>query len=381
MTNNVPKRPHILFLFSDTGGGHRSAAEAIIEALHLKFGETISTEMVDIFKECAPTPFDRFPELYPVMVRVPQLWGLGYRLSDGSRRVHLLERSTWPYVRRSFRSLVQQHPSDLIVSVHPLANAPMLRALGKAHPPYITVVTDLVTTHAFWYQRQADLCIVPTEEARLRAINMGLDPKQVRVIGLPVADRFCQPAGDRAALRRELNWPEKRFTALLIGGSEGMGPLEEIATAIAEARLPLSLAVVCGRNERLRERLEARSWPIPTFVYGFVREMPTFMRAADVLITKAGPGTISEALNAALPMILYNRLPGQEDGNVPYVTENGAGIWAPRVAQIVSALRYWQTNRAAYAMAQAACRTLARPTAAREIARTLAEYLTIPDIL
>lgn len=381
MTNNAPARPHVLFLFSDTGGGHRSAAEAIIEALHLEFGDTISTEMVDIFKECAPMPFDRFPELYPVMVRVPQLWGLGYRLSNGSRRVNLLERSTWPYVRRSFRSLVQQHPSDLIVSVHPLANAPMLRALGKAHPPYITVVTDLVTTHAFWYHRQADLCIVPTEEARLRAIDMGLEPKQVRVIGLPVAERFCQPAGDRVALRRELNWPEKRFTVLLVGGGEGMGPLEEIATAIAEARLPLSLAVVCGRNERLRERLAVRSWPIPTFVYGFVNEMPTFMRAADVLITKAGPGTISEALNAALPMILYNRLPGQEDGNVPYVTENGAGIWAPRVAQIVSALRYWQTNRAAYATAQAACRTLARPAAAREIARTLAEYLKISDVL
>lgn len=381
MTNNAPARPHVLFLFSDTGGGHRSAAEAIIEALHLEFGDTISTEMVDIFKECAPMPFDRFPELYPVMVRVPQLWGLGYRLSNGSRRVNLLERSTWPYVRRSFRSLVQQHPSDLIVSVHPLANAPMLRALGKAHPPYITVVTDLVTTHAFWYHRQADLCIVPTEAARLRAINMGLEPKRVRVIGLPVAERFCQPAGDRTALRRELNWPEKRFTVLLVGGGEGMGPLEEIATAIAEARLPLSLAVVCGRNERLRERLAVRSWPIPTFVYGFVHEMPTFMRAADVLITKAGPGTISEALNAALPMILYNRLPGQEDGNVPYVTENGAGIWAPHVAQIVSALRYWQTNRAAYATAQVACRTLARPAAAREIARILAEYLKISDVL
>ncbi len=381
MTNNEPTRPHILFLFSDTGGGHRSAAEAIIEALHLEFDDAISTEMVDIFKECAPTPFDHFPEWYPAMVRVPQLWGLGYRLSNGSRRARLLERSTWPYVRHSVRSLVQQHPSDLIVSVHPLANAPVLRALGKVHPPYITVVTDLVTTHAFWYHHQANLCIVPTEEARLRALNVGLNSKQVRVIGLPVAERFCQPAGDRVALRRELNWPEKHFTVLLVGGSEGMGSLEEIATAIAEAQLPLSLVVVCGRNERLRERLEARSWPIPTFVYGFVHEMPTFMRAADVLITKAGPSTISEALNAALPMILYDRLPGQEDGNVPYVTESGAGIWAPRVAQIISALRYWQTNRAAYATAQAACRTLARPTAAREIARTLAEYLKIPNVL
>ncbi|GAB4525582.1 MAG: glycosyltransferase [Anaerolineales bacterium] len=371
----------MLFLFSDTGGGHRSAAEAVIEAIHLEFGDAISTEMVDIFKEYAPMPFDRFPDLYPVVVRVPQLWGLGYRLSDGPRRVSILHRSTWPYIRRSFRTLVHQHPSDLIVSVHPLANAPMLRALGDEHPPYITIVTDLVTTHAFWYHPGVDLCIVPTENARQRALKAGLHPDQVRVVGLPVTDRFCQPVGDRLALRRDLGWPEDRFTVLLVGGGEGMGPLEEIATAIAESGLPLSLVVVCGRNARLRARLEARPWPIPAAVYGFVREMPAFMRAADVLITKAGPGTISEALNAALPMILYSRLPGQEDGNVPYITESGAGIWAPEMAQIVNALRVWQTNAAAYAQAQQACRSLARPGAAREIARTLAAYLKIPNVI
>jgi len=365
----------LLFLFSDTGGGHRSAAEAVIEALHLEYGQAVSTEMVDIFKQYAPPPLNRMPDWYPMMVRVPQLWGLGYRLSNGPRRVSILHHSTWPYIRRAFRALVRQHPSDLIVSVHPLANAPMLRALGRQRPPFITVVTDLVTTHAFWYERSVDLCIVPTEEARQYALRAGLRPEQVQVIGLPVADRFCQPVGNRMATRRNLGWPEKRFTVLLVGGGEGMGPLEETALAIAAARLPITLVVIAGRNQRLKERLEARPWPVPTFVYGFVREMPAFMRAADVLVTKAGPGTISEALNARLPMILYSRLPGQEDGNVPYVTRSGAGIWAPGVPKIVAALRYWQTNRAAYVQAQQACQQLARPRAAREIAHSLMERL------
>ncbi|HEX7975228.1 MAG TPA: galactosyldiacylglycerol synthase, partial [Anaerolineales bacterium] len=192
-----PDRPRILLLFSDTGGGHRSAAEAIIEALHLEFGNLFSIDMVDVFKDYAPRPLNYMPDWYPAMMRVPQAWGLGYRLSNGIRRARLITASAWPYVRRQVVTLVNQHPSDLIVSVHPLANAPVLRALGEDKPPFFTVVTDLVTTHALWYHPLSDLCIVPTEAARQRALIFGLRPSQVRVVGLPVADRFCQPPGDR----------------------------------------------------------------------------------------------------------------------------------------------------------------------------------------
>lgn len=377
MNYRVPTCPRILFLFSDTGGGHRSAAEAIIEALHLEFGNEIETDMVDVFKQYAPRPLNYVPELYPKMVRLPQAWGLGYALSNGHRRARLITASAWPYVRRSIRNLISQHPSDLIVSVHPLATAPALRALGPNRPPFITVVTDLVTTHALWYHRRTDLCIVPTQAARQRALLMGMRPEQVKVIGLPVADRFCRPQGDRAALRTALGWPQDLPTILLVGGGEGMGPLEKTALAIAEARLPASLVVVAGRNQGLKERLEAQSWPMPTRIYGFVREMPDFMRASDILVTKAGPGTISEALNAGLPMLLYSRLPGQEDGNVTYVVSEGAGLWTPRPEAIVNALREWLAVPEKRAKAAEACRRLARPQAAREIARLLAEKVNL----
>ncbi len=380
METNLPERPHILFLYSDTGGGHRSAAEAIMEAVFLEFGDQISTEMVDIFKEYAPRPLNRVPDLYPHMVRVPQAWGLGYRLSNGPHRARLITASAWPYVRSSIRNLVKQHPSDLIVSVHPLGAAPVLRALGRSNrPPFITVVTDLVTTHALWYHRRADLTIVATEAARQRALMSGLDPRQVEVIGLPVADRFCQPAGDREALRQKWGWPQDRPLILLVGGGEGMGPLEKVARAIGGAGLPVSLAVITGRNQALKARLEDMTWPIPTFIYGFVREMPDFMRAADVLVSKAGPGTISEALIAGLPIILYSRLPGQEDGNVSYVVSEGAGMWAPQPEQIVAVLRDWVNHPELRQQAVAACRRLARPHAARQIARTLASWVGIRE--
>ena len=377
MNRSVYERPHILFLFSDTGGGHRSATEAIIEGLNLEFGDQVTTEMVDVFKEYAPPPLQHVPELYPKMVRVPRAWGLGYHLSDGNTRARLITAGAWPYVRRSIRRLVNQHPGDLIVSMHPLTIAPVLRALGESHSPFITVVTDLVTTHAFWYHRGTDLCIVPTEAARQRALIFGLKPEQVRVIGLPVAERFCRPPGNREELRERLGWPKERPVILLVGGGEGMGPLERTAHAIAASCSQAALVVIAGRNRSLKARLESQKWAIPTLIYGFVREMPDFMRAADILVTKAGPGTISEALIAGLPMVLYSRLPGQEDGNVSYVVSEGAGYWAPQPEQIVTVLQAWIQNPGKRLKAAEACRRLARPQAARQIARLLARKVGV----
>jgi 1,2-diacylglycerol 3-beta-galactosyltransferase len=204
---------------------------------------------------------------------------------------------------------------------------------------------------------------------------MQLSADKVRVMGLPVADNFCQPPGDRQMLRRQLGWPADLPIILLVGGGEGMGPLEQNAEAIAESGLPAGLVVVAGRNQKLRLRLEARSWKIPTFVYGFVRNMPDLMSAADILVTKAGPGTITEALNAGLPIILYSRLPGQEDGNVAFVTSEGAGVWAPEPRQVVAAVRQWICQPESRLEAIQASRRLARPNAARDIASLLASWV------
>jgi len=283
--------------------------------------------------------------------------------------------SSWPYVRKAIQDFTALHPCDLIVSVHPLANTPFLRALGKNRPPYITVVTDLVSAHALWYDRHTDLCLVPTEAAFQRALKYQLLPEQVKIVGLPVADRFCKPPGDRNALRKLLKWPKDLPMILLVGGGEGMGPVEKTARAIVEAQLPSGLAIIAGRNEKLKARLEAETWPSHTFIYGFVRNMPDFMAAANILVTKAGPGTISEALNASLPMILYSRLPGQEDGNITYVTREGAGIWAPQPELIVASLEKWLRSPDQLSRAADACRRLARPQAARDIAHILARTI------
>lgn len=376
----MDKKPHILFLFSDTGGGHRSAAEAIIEAVRLQYGDSVTTEMVDIFKDYAPRPLNRMPDWYPYMVKAPDLWGASFRITDGRARARAITATMWPVAARYARRIINQHPSDLVVTVHPFGNSFILKALGNNRPPFITVVTDMVTTHALWFDNRADVICVPTETARNRAIEYSMSPEKVVVVGQPIAAKYCAPVGDKLALRRALGWPEDNFTVVAVGGGDGMGPLAQTARAIGESGLDVSLVVVAGRNERLKNSLQKMNWSIPAFIYGFTRDLPDFMRAADVLVTKAGPGTIAESLAAHLPLILYARLPGQEDGNVTFVRQTGTGVWAPTPQRVVATLRRWYDYPEERQKVVEACVRAARPDASNSIARIIGKQLDLSPI-
>ncbi len=373
MSKSQVNRPRIIFLFTDAGGGHRSAGEAVIEALRLDYGDRFDVKMVDILKTYGPPMINRLPDWYPWMVRSRRLWRLMFRTTDGLSQVKLGMTLLYPYVRREVKRFLTENPGDLFVSVHPGANYAIMRFLGADRPTFVSIVTELTNVHAVWYHPQTDLCLVPTEVGRQRALKYGWPPQKVQVVGLPVSYQFCQPGKDRTILRQQLDWPVDRPVVLLMGGGEGMGPMEETAVSISKNCPEIALAMVAGRNQSLRDSLEAYSWPIPVRIYGFTNQVADFMQAADILVTKGGPGTISEALNAGLPMIIYTYLPGQEEGNVAYIVENRAGVYAPGAGRVVKAIREWIEDPARRNETAEACRRLARPDAARTIAKILAE--------
>lgn len=372
---NPPGRdkPHILFLFSDTGGGHRAAAEAIIEAIALEFPGRVTTEMVDIFRQYAPPPINLAPRIYPGLSRMPRVWKISYYMSDGRRRARFAYTLLRPYLRDSIDRLLKNHPSSLVVSVHQLINSWVAQAAQENNIPFVTVVTDLVSTHAAWYTPMADMVIVPTTAAFKRGLSLRMPPTRMQVVGQPVADRFNRPGANKTLLRERLGWRTDMPVVVIVGGGEGMGPLAGTAYAIDAAGLPVQLVIVAGRNKSLRRQLEDHAWQIPVKIYGFITEMPDFMRAADYLVSKAGPGTISEAFIAGLPVILYSKMPGQEDGNVDFVVDGGAGVWAPEPEIAVESLRRWLANPDARQTVIENALKLARPDASRRIARLLVE--------
>jgi 1,2-diacylglycerol 3-beta-galactosyltransferase len=362
----------ILIIMSDTGGGHRSAAEAIAEATHQLYGEACRVEIADLWADHLPFPINHLGQLYgPLVNRGAILWKLIFRSSSNRRGMKLLGKIFWPAIRKSLKDFLHQSNPDVIVSVHPVLTYFSIRALQEANLriPFVTVVTDLVNLHPFWLCPKTDSCLVPTELAKDRALAHGIPIEKVKVVGLPVSLKFARGLGEKETLREEMGLERDPPTILVVGGGEGMGKVYKIARAIAKARINAQLVLVAGRNKRLRRRLEKVDWEIPTTVFGFVTNMPELMGASDVIVTKAGPATISEALITGLPILLSGFVPGQEEGNVEYVINKGVGTWAEKPQRIAATLAQWlqPENETLTHMAQKAQR-LGRPQAALDIA-------------
>lgn len=369
-----PKR--LLLLFSDTGGGHRSSANAVAQALRNRYGEHVQIKMLDPLDHYAPWPFTQIETIYPYMVRLQGLpWAIGYHISDSRSCVKLIMETCWPRVRRPALSFLRDHPADAIVSCHPILNQVVARTIQqtKARTKLITMVTDLATAHAFWFAPQAHLYLVPTEGVRRRALKSGIPPERVIVTGLPVGPQFVAVAReDKIAVRRRLGLDTDLPVVLLVGGGEGMGPMHSLCHALAYSGIEACIVVIAGRNERLRARLAGESWPIPVRVEGFVHNMHEWMRAADLLVSKAGPSTICEALVVGLPIVLSGALPGQEVPNAKYVVRGGAGVWAPSPGKVAEAVRELLSPASDKLKQMAArARELARPEAAQRIAEIL----------
>lgn len=374
----------VLFLMSDTGGGHRAAAEAISEALRRKYGERVEVELIDVFKSYSPFPWNFMPEFYPWLIsHSKSSWGMGYKLSNTQRRAKVLSQGMYLTVEARIKQMLREHPADVVVSVHSLLTRLAMQAMnaGETRPPFVVVVTDLVSTHMFAYDHRADRTIVPTQPAFERGLEAGLLPDQMRITGLPVHPRFSEALTDKASARQTLGWNATLPTLLLVGGGEGMGPLYQVARTINNRRLKCQLVIITGRNKELKDQLEGSRWHQPTHVYGFVNDMPRLMSAADVLVSKAGPATICEACIAGLPMILYDAIPGQETGNVDYVVANDAGVFAPSPREVADVAQTWLSEGAAgLAHRSENARRIGRPNAVWEIAEEIWDYAHHPPI-
>ncbi|HJW83206.1 MAG TPA: glycosyltransferase [Anaerolineae bacterium] len=370
MTTDPPiNRPiRLVFLFADVGGGHRAPAEAVREALRRTVGDCAQVELVDALADYAPFPYNRGRQTYTQSARyLPHLLGLFFHALDGPTRIRLGASVMWRPMRRAVREMLADHPADLYVSFHPTYSYP----LTWLRVPSVFVFTDLVTNHALWCARGAKRYLVPTEAARERALRSHLPPDWVEVTGLPVHPRFLDPIDPPHVLRQRLALPPDKPVILLTGGGEGMGRVYDIAHAIGESGLEAELVIVTGRNSSLREELEATAWPMPTRVLGFTRDMPDWMAAATVLITKSGSNTIAEALVRGLPLVLFGCVPGQEEGNPQLIESAGAGRYRSRPAQVVNTLRAWLNDPGQLEQIAVNARALSRPNAAFRVARAV----------
>jgi 1,2-diacylglycerol 3-beta-galactosyltransferase len=440
-----PEQPPLplLFLIGDTGGGHRSAAAAVAQALErLLPGRFVPVICDPLRGPDVPRVLRWFAGLYGPCIRLtPWLWWLFWRASDSPRILSAVRRTVMAPVYGSVARAAETCRPALIVAFHPMTADPAVRArnaiagIRTTHAPVVpvvTVITDLITAHRSWRDAAVDGMIVPSEEIAARCAEDGLTADGCLPLGLPVAAEFCQPPlseAERKELKRELGI-DGDFLVVLTGGAEGSGGLRRRAAAIVRQVEDVDVAVICGRNKalkrrvtrlarrterhgaansgsgragspgaaraehrtvghragrrpgrrmltrRLRRIIGRRSLPPGSSrlaAHGFVGNMADWLRCADIVVGKAGPGTIAEATCCGAPLVLTSFVPGQEKGNAEFVTGAGAGVYAPRPRQLAAEIGRLRRDPSALAAMRAAAVRASRPRAATDIARFLAD--------
>lgn len=317
---------NVLILTVDAGGGHRSVARAL-SAGFAEVDSTCNVSTVDYLAGYAPFPLSHARDIYTFLMRYPLLWDVFYTSTNKWYSRELNAPAVGLALEAGMSRLLREYAPDVIVATHPMA-APALNALlyrRRRSLPYYTVVTDYGSLHTWWAYPFGELWFAPCPKTARHLVRAGTPEDRIVVSGYPVHPRFARREQPPGELRRALGLEPDRFTILLIGGAEGVGPLEEIVEAVAGTPAPWQLIVVTGRNYALKERLDSQAarWAIPVRVDGLVDDMPGRMHAADVLVSKAGGSTLSEALVCGLPALLIGVLPGQEEENATHFQQLG----------------------------------------------------------
>lgn len=343
---------NVLILMSDTGGGHRASAEAIKDAFRIEFGDDYRVFVKDLCKDHAGWPLNNMESSYKFMVKHVQLWKVAFH-GTSPRWVHNFYLAALAsFYAKKVEAGLKKYKPDIIISVHPLMQHIPLWVLKwqglQNRVVFATVITDLNTCHPTWFHADVNRCYCPSEEVAKRAELDDLKSSQIRVFGLPIRPSFCRAVLVKDDLRKELELDPELPAVLLMGGGEGMGPVKKTAKALGDALFdkelgkPIGqLVVICGRNKTLSSSLQALEWKMPIKIRGFETQMEKWMGACDCIITKAGPGTIAEALIRGLPIILNDFIPGQEVGNVPYVVDNGAGVFSKSPKETAELVARW----------------------------------------
>lgn len=359
----MPNTPKILILSSDTGGGHRSAAQTLADGIQRFWkGESIAVRIIKAVEESHHIT-DKLVNLYNWTLRNKQHW-MKYvywavnRFRPETRK--FFQKRCVAYVREQF----EKWCPHIIVSVHPLTQHIFGRILKELNLdkqiPLVTVVTD--PCYGFWKGWACDdvsLYMVANEEAKRQLIDYGVKPEKIKISGLPVDPKFHEvDEADAQNARRAYGLDPDKFTVFVNAGWIGGGNIPKIFKEFARGELDVQAIFLAGKNEELRAEAEriARTAKFPIKVIGYSDEIEKVMQAANVMISKLGGLTTFEALACRLPIIAdaTTRPMPQEEGTSKLIEMRGAGILLRRSIDIVPTIRDLISDNDQYSRMKAA---------------------------
>ncbi|HMQ05087.1 MAG TPA: glycosyltransferase [Pyrinomonadaceae bacterium] len=379
-----PNTPKILIISSDTGGGHRSAAQSLADGFE-KFwhGDSSVVRVVKAVEESHHIT-ERLVGVYNWVLRNRQHW-MKYlywavnRFRPETRE--FFQKRCIGFVRNSF----ERWCPHVVVSVHPLTQhifGRVLRELNLAEQvPLVTIVTD--PCYGFWKGwacSDVSLYLVANDDARQQLIDYGVAAEKIKISGLPLHPKFRE-ADEKAAqdARSAFGLDPDKFTIFVNAGWVGGGNIPAIFRELVSGELDVQAIFLAGKNEQLRKEAEkiARSAKFPVKVIGYSDDVEKLMQSANVMISKLGGLTTFEALACRLPIIADATTPPmpQEAGTVKLLARRGAGILLEKASDIVPTVQSLVGNSQRYDQLKAATAGLTVPNSRDLIVREIAALL------
>ncbi len=344
------KQLRILVFSAAFGNGHFRAAEAVIEGIrlkepsaeiiHLDFGDFLSKRLNTVAKS-----------LYMEMIKhTPRLWGRFYARTAKPKPKSIMQRFLNQLGRSDLLNYIQALDPDLIVCTYPTVSSVLaqLRLERILQVPVITVITDY-TAHSLWAHPGVDRYMVACEEVKASLVSWGIETECVRVTGIPISPKFEQKL-DLKQIISKLGLNAILPTFLVMGGVYEENIVKKICMQLADSLVPVQAIIVCGKNEKLYQFLEDISIQARNLIlrFGYVHNIEELMEVSDLIITKAGGLTVSEALTKHLPLLIFKPIPGQEVENAQFVQRIGAGQIAGTEEELEELLSGYLTSPEAF---------------------------------
>jgi len=370
--------PRIAILHATAGSGHRSAALALAVAMGDLAPDAVVRE-VDTLVFASRFYRTTYSQGYNAMAqRAPQLWGALYALWAQQRVNRAAGPTREALDRLALRSLVrvvERERPDAVVCTHflPVEALSPRRGQGRLRVPLYCVITDFAA-HPLWAYPHVDRYFVASDEVAAELHGHGVPRERIEVTGIPVDPRFARVIG-RDMARERFGLATDRPVVLVMGGGSGVGPMAALAGRLAALAQQPQVVVACGTNERMRRDVgalpEARSGRVHAL--GFSHDVDALLEASDVVVSKAGGLTCSEALIKRTPLVVFRPTPGQEVRNVQFLEAGGAAVHADSIDNVAATVSRWLADPRALERVRENAARLARPHAAETIARRVLE--------
>jgi processive 1,2-diacylglycerol beta-glucosyltransferase len=371
----MPKK-RILLLYITEISGHHSASIALENALK-RVSFDLEILNINAFRYTNPIAEKIANKLYMAVIKkAPKIWDYLYDNANVLRKINSIKENVHSMNSPKLAKLFNTFKPDIIActQAYPCGMVADYKKINQFAVPLVAVLTDYVP-HSYWIYDTINTYIVPSDEVKQRMVRKGVSADKIKTFGIPFDPKFNDPI-DRNKVRQSLGLDLRAPTLLIMGGGHGLGPMDKVLKELDNVDKNFQGIVVTGSNKKLYESLKRKIGLLKKKIvlFGYADNVNELMSISDIIITKPGGITTSEALAKKLPMLILNPLPGQEANNTAYLTQQNAAIKVLSGNDIKSTVEDLLAHPDKLKMLSANAARISKPNASFDIANFLLNF-------